>query len=591
MKSGGAGATDAERGAGTGSLASVRRWIIRADAPTTDAGGWGIWQWFFLAFGAIAAGMIFMGRSFYFGTPLYETADLAANSLQILRAIHVQEIHGNYSRFGFHHPGPAFFYIYAAGEVAFFDLLHLVPAPHNGHLLAGALLQSAFLAAAIAVLARYAAPNRGLFVTAAIAAALVHFQLAGDLETSIWPPNQLLVPFACFLVVAIAVACGRMGLVPLLVICGGFLVHGHVAQPLFVLPIGGFALGLGFWTRYRQDALPVFGLIRRHLKSLALAFVILVIFLVPLAIDAVHGSNSNLATIAAYLTKPRAATDTHSITQVLGYALAFLSYPSGPPLFNFDRSQFVSFEAHNLGGLAVSLLALVVLPIALLLTSRARRARVDSAGVNRWSGSRFFVVYYGFMALAAFLTLIWTYTQKGPLYPFNSYFEYGLMFVAAMPPLVVVCRRWPIKGSRATTAVVGILALCLTLSTAFPLPSQEDSNGLQLNTSIQAVVAARTSSGPVLIDFAQDDWVQATGAVLALERDHVTWYVKPLFNGWAGNVLGNDHVYTGPTGSAPAPELWFLTKPDPNHQGQIVLTPELAIYPRPPSLADYSQGH
>ena len=590
MISGGSRSTNSERGAATGWFASAHRWIVRADAPPSEGSGWGIWQWFFLAFGVIAAGMIFMGRSFYFGTALYETSDLAANSLQILRAIHLQEIHGNYSRFGFHHPGPAFFYVYAAGEVVFYNLLHLVPAPHNGHLLAAALLQSTFLSAAIAVMARYAAPNRGLFVTSAIAVALVHFQLAGNPETSIWPPDQLVVPFAGFVVVAIAVACGRVGLVPLLVICGGFLVHGHVAQPLYVLPMGGLALGLGFWTRCRQDALPVFGLVRKYLKSLTLAFVILVVFLVPLAVDAARGSNSNLATIAASLTKPRTGTDVHSATQILGYALAYLSYPADLPLFNFRLSQFVSFEAHHMAGLAVSLLALVVLPIALLLTGRAGRARVDAAAGHRWPGSRFFLIYYGFVALAALLTLVWVYIQRGPLYPFNSYFEYGLMFVAAMPPLVVICRRWPIKGSRATTAVVGMLAVGLALSTAFPLPFQEDPNGLELNTSLQAVVAARSNSGPVVIDFVQDDWIQATGAVLALERDHVTWYVRPLFNGWAGNVLGNDRVYAGPTGSAPTPELWFLTKPDPSHHGQIVLTPELAIYPRPPSLAAYSQA-
>jgi hypothetical protein len=164
------------------------------------------------------------------------------------------------------------------------------------------------------------------------------------------------------------------------------------------------------------------------------------------------------------------------------------------------------------------------------------------------------------------------------------------MFVAAMPPLVFVCRRIPLKGSRAAASLVGMLAVSLTLCSAFPLPEAEDPNGLELNASIQAVVAARTNSVPVLIDFQLADWVQATGAVLALERDHVTWYVKPLFNGWAGNVLGNDRIYTGPTGSASAPELWFLTKPDPSHVGQIVLTPRLAIYPRPPSLAGYSQS-
>lgn len=563
---------------------------VDSDATRAEGSGWGIWRWFLLAIGVIAAGMLYMGRSFYFATPLYETSDLAANSLQILRAINLQEIHGNYSRFGFHHPGPAFFYVYGAGEVIFYNLLHLVPAPHNGQLLAAALLQSTFLASAIAVLARYAAPNRGLFVTAAIAVALVHFQLAGNPETSVWPPDQLVVPFACFVVVAIAVACGRLGLLPLLVVCGGFLVHGHVAQPLYVLPMAGIALGLGLRTRFRQDGRPVLGLVRENARPFCLASAILVVFLMPLAIDAVHGSNSNLATIAAYLTRPRASADVHSVTQIFGYAVAYLSYPAGVPLLDFSRSQFFSFEVNHLAGLVLSLLVLVILPISLLLIGWTSRSRVDDASTQRPGGPRFFAIYYGFVGLGIVLTIVWIYVQKGPLYAFNSYFEYGLMFVAAMPPLVFVCRRIPLKGSRAAASLVGMLAVSLTLCSAFPLPEAEDPNGLELNASIQAVVAARTNSVPVLIDFQLADWVQATGAVLALERDHVTWYVKPLFNGWAGNVLGNDRIYTGPTGSASAPELWFLTKPDPSHVGQIVLTPRLAIYPRPPSLAGYSQS-
>src|ERR1035437_3217278 len=161
---------------------------VRVTARKADGGDWSMWRWFFTAFAVIAAGMIFIGHSYYFGTPIFETDDLAANSLQINRAIHLLEIYGNYSRFGFHHPGPAFIYVYAAGEALFYNLLHVVPAPENGHLLAAALLQSSFLAAAIATIARYARPNRGLFVAGAIAIALADFQLAGNHEFAIWPP-------------------------------------------------------------------------------------------------------------------------------------------------------------------------------------------------------------------------------------------------------------------------------------------------------------------------------------------------------------------------------------------------------------------
>jgi hypothetical protein len=66
-----------------------------------------------------------------FTTSIIESSDFAANALQVQNAKHLAELLGNYSRWRFHHPGPAFFYIYAAGEWIFYDLLHLVPAPFN----------------------------------------------------------------------------------------------------------------------------------------------------------------------------------------------------------------------------------------------------------------------------------------------------------------------------------------------------------------------------------------------------------------------------------------------------------------------------
>jgi hypothetical protein len=578
-------------------VSAYRRTILRGEPPTADEGGWSLRRWFLVAFGVIAAGMIFMGRNYYFGTPLFETGDLAANSLQINRAAHLLEIYGNYSRFQFHHPGPAFFYVYAAGETVFFNLLHLVPAPHNGQLLAGAVLQSAFLAAAIAVIARFAVPNRGLFVASAIAVALVHFQLAGNPETSLWPPDQLVLPFACFVVVAISVAWGWIGLLPVLVLCGGFLVHGHVAQPLYVVPMATIASGLGFWRSFQQDALPVRGFIRRNLKSFLVALAILGIFLIPILRDAIHGPNSNLAAILRYLNQPRAAEDVHSRTQVLAYFLSFFGYPADLQILDFSRSQLVSFAVSHWAGMAVSLLVLVVLPLVLLVAHWAHRAPIDAdaaspattdadVAAKRSGGSRFFITYYGFLVLGIALTLIWISIQRGPLFEFNSFFLYGLMFVAALPPLLVLCRRWPIGRARLTTILVGALAVGLTVSTVLPIPGGEDPGGLALNNAVDAVVASRPSQEAVLLEFEQDDWPEATGVALALQRSNVSWFVEPYW----GFMFGSNHIYVPGPGTASGPEKWFLTPPDPSHGGQIVLTSRLAIYPSPPSLSTYPRG-
>src|SRR5580693_5029723 len=70
-----------------------------------------------------------------FSHSLYEVSDLAVNALQVQNAKHFRELLGNYSRWNFHHPGPAAFYMLAAGESVFYDTLPVVPAPLNAEFL------------------------------------------------------------------------------------------------------------------------------------------------------------------------------------------------------------------------------------------------------------------------------------------------------------------------------------------------------------------------------------------------------------------------------------------------------------------------
>src|ERR1700678_4274460 len=60
-----------------------------------------------------------------FSSPIMSYSDSAVNAMQIEKAKHFRELLGNYSRWDFHHPGPAFFYAFALGEGLFRDLLHV----------------------------------------------------------------------------------------------------------------------------------------------------------------------------------------------------------------------------------------------------------------------------------------------------------------------------------------------------------------------------------------------------------------------------------------------------------------------------------
>lgn len=107
-----------------------------------------------------------------FRVPIFEYTDFAANALQIERAKHFRELLGNYSRWGFHHPGPAFFYIFALGEKVLHDWLHLVPSEMNAHILSMVVLSTAFLFGAIGVIATRCRSR--LFPPAALALSLLY---------------------------------------------------------------------------------------------------------------------------------------------------------------------------------------------------------------------------------------------------------------------------------------------------------------------------------------------------------------------------------------------------------------------------------
>ncbi len=127
----------------------------------------------------IIALLVADGAGFFFRQPYYETWDMAVNSLAVGRARHFAEWYGPYSRWGFHHPGPVFFYVLALGEWLFHDALRLTPAPYNAQVLAQVLVSGAFYGASLAVFARRLTPRAGawFFWPLAVAAGAVHFGL------------------------------------------------------------------------------------------------------------------------------------------------------------------------------------------------------------------------------------------------------------------------------------------------------------------------------------------------------------------------------------------------------------------------------
>jgi hypothetical protein len=109
-------------------------------------------------------------NAFLFSAPEYEDADMGANSILIEQARRFTLLVGNYSREGFNHPGPAFLYVESWGESIFWALLHVVPTPWNGQLIAPYLLNAGFASCVVAVVYGWTGSLRGVLAAGAVVA-------------------------------------------------------------------------------------------------------------------------------------------------------------------------------------------------------------------------------------------------------------------------------------------------------------------------------------------------------------------------------------------------------------------------------------
>jgi hypothetical protein len=233
-------------------------------------------------FGAAFLGLLILllvRNTGVFTLHMAERGDEAANSIIVAQAKHFHLLVGNYSRVGFAHPGPAYFYIGAAGEWLGYDLLGVLPSPYNGQWLAAIVLNAALIAAALTLLWNWSRSWRTLLWCAAVT--LVFTASFDHLLSSTWMPNVYFAPFLLFLVAAASVAAGRTRDLWLFTLAGGLLVHGHAEFLLLFVPaIGLAALAALGYLRWRGRAAPPSA--PRHWLAAA---AVVAVFLLPMLLN------------------------------------------------------------------------------------------------------------------------------------------------------------------------------------------------------------------------------------------------------------------------------------------------------------------
>ncbi len=125
--------------------------------------------------------------------------------------------------------------------------------------------------------------------------------------------------------------------------------------------------------------------------------------------------------------------------------------------------------------------------------------------------------------------------QFGAAWAFNSFFVFGLLFLALVPLAFVLSTRIPRLMPIALAA--GVVA---TLVAPAPATLFRQSIGDEIHDRVQTLLLTSPPNAPVVVE--SDDWELAVPVVLQLERAGVVSLVPPRF----GLIVGEARVYPSP---------------------------------------------
>ena len=261
--------------------------------------------------------LLFVRNRFLFTTRLYEDSDMGANSILIEQARHFTLLVGNYSRDHFHHPGPVYMYVQAAGESLFWAWMHVVPTAWNGQLLAAYALNATLVALVVGVAYGWTGSLRAAaacFATVVGLAALHPAALSTD-----WMPYLYVPAYLAFVVAAASVAAGRVRDAWIMTLAGWFLIHGHACFLFFVPVISCAVLAAVLWPRRRRLGASARSFFVTQWRTWVPVAVISAVFAFPIIVNLILHWPGPLGDYLTYASSRRAGG--HSVAQAVRDAL------------------------------------------------------------------------------------------------------------------------------------------------------------------------------------------------------------------------------------------------------------------------------
>jgi hypothetical protein len=466
---------------------------------------WWVWAVPF----AVVAGVLLARNAFIFSTPLYEDADMGANSILIEQARRFTLLVGMYSREGFNHPGPAFLYVQSWGESLFWSALHVVPAAWNGQLIAVYALSALFAALVVGTgygLTRSARTAAGFFAVLLVLVAVRPAVFSSD-----WMPYMLVTAYIAYLVAIASVATGRLRDAWIVALTGWFLLNGNVAFLFFVPVTACGCLVVLAWPRRRTLLVSLRSFAARQRAVWVPVAVISALFALPIVANTVLHWPGEFGKYLSYSSTSSQA-GSHSLSQVAHYVLWFWwpGRATGP----------------------VSATALLI-PVAAYLVAGGLTWRLRPGPVRRFCVS---LLAFNTLSSAAFVFYAAVgIDELSPTGYYIGYFYWSAPVIMLLIAVVAVLESLPSAGAAAATAAgavaVAVVAACAVFAAAPQTRTSTEhtdpgnlTTGADTDPTLPAGVArlAALSGGkPIVLRFSHQAWPDVTGLLVQAERTGV----------------------------------------------------------------------
>jgi hypothetical protein len=267
---------------------------------------------------------------------------------------------GPYSRFGWNHPGPLYFYIL----LPFYQLFSM----GTQSLYVGATFIN-IISVLVLLFFIYKSGNNYFFFFIAFFFSLYIFCFLGlHVFRNIWNPHITILPFAAFIFISVHLSRGHIKALPLSILFSSFTIQTHIAYTPVILAI--FLVSISFYIRERLHLHQKLKLLlsTKVLKILGISAGLFILLWILPVLETLKNPPGNLIKLIYYFSRSQV---THSISE----AVAAVSNITNVPLIKSLNFLFpnLEFSSNNLLITLFLLQLLLVLGAGIYLRASKRK--------------------------------------------------------------------------------------------------------------------------------------------------------------------------------------------------------------------------